>query len=320
MWLLISRTPLLSLVILQHVYYIHMLTESTTLPLRSRLDHTLDHIHISTQRYRTSKEDRPLLVNMTSALFVATDYPFDLFYWDVIPQRTAVAMGNSGPTYSEVLHEPIDGPYGNADTDDLTAPARDHDWHEARYEISSYGRSRRVSIGSVESEDRYGRLNAFIPSDGVTYVSTGSNSPTTTPALSQESVCYIRNCERCTSDHPAHSPRGSGSWPAADRNFNPDRLDLTENPMLVQYDGTNQGASSLPQSRRRHGPMRFCEPGRSNLRSRFFHSATRRLSSLLPNKPTPELTPLDQTGAARPPPTGKPSFFERLASLGRSRR
>lgn len=231
-----------------------------------------------------------------------------------------MAMGNSVPMYSEVLPEPIDGPYGNTITDDMTALARDHHWHEARYEISSYGRSQRVSIGSVESEDRYGRLNAFIPSDGVTYVSTGINSPTTVPTLSQESVCYIQNCERCTSEHPAHSPRASSSWPATDGNFDPDRVGLTDTCVVVHYDGTNQGASSLPQSRRRHGPMRFCEPGRTNFRSRFFHSVTRRLSSLLPNKPTPELTPLDQTGAARPPPTGKPSFFERLASRGRSRR
>lgn len=294
--------------------------ETHPVTTKSRLDRTLDHIHISSQRYHTGKGKRPLLVNMTSALLLAMDYPLDVLYYDVIPQRTGMGTGIPGPMFSEVLPEPVIGPYGNAIRDDMHALAQDHDWYEERYGISSYGRSRRVSIGSVESEDRYGRLNAFIPSNGVTYVSTGSNTPTTTPTLSQESVCYIRNCERCTSEHPPHSPRASGSWPEADRDFDPDRVGLGDNPVLVQYDGTNQGTSSLPQSKSTHGPVRFCEPGRSNFRSRFFHLATRRLSSLLPNKPAPKLTPLDQTGTARPPTTCKPSFFKRLASLGRSRR
>lgn len=297
-----------------------MLTKLTLLLLRAVLIvHSITFIY-HLNGTKQAKGKRPLLLNMTSALFLAMDYPLDVLYYDVIPQRTGMGMGIPGPMFLEVLPESVDGPYGDAIRDDMHALARDHDWYEERYGISSYGRSRRVSIGSVESEDRYGRLNAFIPSNGVTYVSTGSNTPTTTPTLSQEGVCYIRNCERCTSEHPPHSPRASGSWPEADRDVDPDRVGLGDNPMLVQYDGTNQGTSSLSRSKSTYGPVRFCEPGRSNSRPRFFHLATRRLSSLLPNKPAPKLTPLDQTGAARPPTTCKPSFFKRLASFGRSRR
>ena len=306
------RTP--SRLLHTYAYTTHLRTS------KSRLDHIPNHIHISFNQHYTSKGDCTLLATMTAPFSYAMDYPLGVLYPDVLPRQIVMRTEDSTPRYSGVLPELIDGPYSNAINVDVDTPVGDLDCYEESSEKSSYGRSRRLSIGSIEDDDRYGRLNAFIPRDGVTYISTGSNSPITDSTFSQECVCYIRNCERCTSDHLAPSPRASESLPAAARDPDPDRVDLPSDPVPGQNGAADHGTSSLPRRRRRGGRVRFCEPGRSSLRSRFFNSATRRLSNLFPNEPTPEPTPLNDTGAAGPPPTGKPGFFERLACFGRSRR
>ncbi|KAA6411581.1 MAG: hypothetical protein FRX48_04861 [Lasallia pustulata] len=150
--------------------------------------------------------------------------PLGTLGYNIHPQQTVTRMEDSRPMCSEVVPECIDGPCETAIKVDADAPGRDLDCHEESIKNFPYGRNRRVNLGSVKGEERYGRLNAFIPRDGVTYVSTGSNSPATTPALSQESVCYIPSCEHCKPEYPASSPKASGSFPGAAPGFDPDHV------------------------------------------------------------------------------------------------
>ena len=277
-------------------------------------------IRISVHRYHTSKEDCPRLINISFGLLEAMAYPLGTLDYNIHPQQTVMRTEDSRRMCSEVVVECIDSPCETAIRVNADAPERDLDCHEEIIENFPCGRNRRVNLGSVEGEERYGWLNAFIPRDGVTYVSTGSNSLATTPTLSQESVCYIQSCEHCKSEYPASSPRASGSFLGAAQGFDPDHVRLSGDPIPDHCDEANHGASSLTKQNRGNGRVRSHESGRSNRRSRFFNSATRRLYSLFPNKSTPELTPLNNDSAASPSPTDKPGFLERLACLGCSRR
>ena len=231
-----------------------------------------------------------------------------------------MGMEDSRPTYSELFPGLVDGHYKGRVRVNADAPGQDLDCHKESNENSSHCRKRRVSIGSVGDDDRYGRLNAFIPRDGITYVRAGSSSPITDLTLSQESVCYIQNCEKCTAAQPTPSLRASDSLPAAARDLDPDHDSLSSELLPGQYDGPNHETSSLLGNRGSSGRVRFHEPSMSKLRSRIMKSANRRLSSLFPDEATSELTPLHHTGAAGAPPTSKPGFFKRLASFGRFRR
>ena len=248
------------------------------------------------------------------------DYPLRILYCGVIPQRKVTRTKNFRPIYSGPLQELIEGPFNKAIREDFDNPGQAQNCGNESNKNLSNGSSQRASFGSIEDHDRYGRLNAFIPRDGVACIDTRSTSPISSSTLSQDSICYIQDCKYCDSEGATPSVRPSDSFPSTGRNVDSDSVSLSSQCLPGQRDGANHGTVPLLKSKRKSGRVTFRPSGKSILRSLFLSSATRRLSSLPPNEATPELAPLNHVGAASTPPTNKPGFFERLARFGRFRR